>query len=373
MKHAMRVLASVTLLAISSNAFAQRCPPNCQAISEAVPVGRSYDLRVLSIQPTAALVEHQDIVVEFQLVVSKFGIVGQLKPQAGQVCGANHRGTCVSFASLDPGRTYRGRLTTLAPAASRNADIAILLEAPQQCKPGIECFGTELLAEGHAPRPVAAEYVISIDSFTIRHTRAIHEDTPEINLSAKVPGQRSSEDHACDIVGPPTYCVSRAKQGNHNDGTFAARGASVGLYRLIPDVEPELALEYHIINLGTPYEQRVAQKIFDGISDAAGAFMSAYSGNSGWGQVNDFTHKLNALQFSGCDGPVFVGAGVLRNQTLPGGENATLDALTRATGRYRKTQHAEDFDEITSQDGCGRSPRYDVTYSVVRTSWQPWP
>jgi len=381
MKKVFFACVSAILLSIGCNAFAQKCPPNCTGVTTPVPVGRLYDLKIVSIEPAAALVEHQDITVAFELTVKKYGVVGELKSQQGQVCGVNHRGTCKTIAQLDPDRTYNGQITITAPAAAKNADIAIVLEAAQVCPPGVECFGTETLAEGHSIRPVAADYVVNIDSFTIRHTRAVHEDTLEMNLSAQVPGQRSAEKGACDFVPkPPTYCVTKVKQGDYNNGTYPAKGSTVGLYRLIPEVEPEFTFEYHLINLGTPYEQRAAEKIFNGISDAAAAFMSAYtsaSGGSGggdaWKQVNDFTHKLNALQFGGCDGPVLVGAAALRNQALPGGEASTLDAVTKGTGRYTNTQHSEDYDEINSQDGCGKSPRYDVTYSIVRTTWQPWP
>jgi len=87
---------------------------------------------------------------------------------------------------------------------------------------------------------VAARYTVSIDGFTILRTRARHEDTVNISLMSMVDGQRSAASDACNILGPPTYCVQKVPQGDHNNGTFQAKGVLVGEYDLIPEVDADL-------------------------------------------------------------------------------------------------------------------------------------
>jgi hypothetical protein len=116
----------------------------------------------------------------------------------------------------------------------------------------------------------------------------------------------------------------------------------------------------------------------DGINDLAYAFMSGYSASSGgggsggsgsnsWGPAHDFTTKLNAIQWGGCDGPVAVDLHEMLNKAIVGYTGSTLDARTRDTGRYTETSGTYTVD---SQDGCLESPRYDVTWSIGRTSWK---
>jgi hypothetical protein len=324
----------------------------------------TYDLAITQIaQP--ALVENDWIDISFDLKVGTG--LGNVAAKDLAVCGGTRMGPCVQIPGATAGRSYRGVVHTTAPRAAAQAPIRIVLIANLPCSPGIECFGEEELTDATSVQPVAARYVVRVDGFTINHTRAIITDTVVIALQGKVLGQRSDAADACSIQAPPAYCVGPIPQGNFKNGVFAARNVEVGPFEMIPDVSGDLAFTYLVLNFGTPYEQRVAQKIFDGISGAASAFMQAYSGNSGWSSVDDFTKKINALQFGGCDGPVALdGVSFLNKSPTVATVNQTLEMRTWANGRVVGSRSFE----IDSQDGCGRSPRYGVRFSVVRTSWR---
>jgi hypothetical protein len=354
-------------------ATAQQCPGNPRFCP--VAMFYTYDLQITSVSPPP-YVENQLITVGYRLVVDKAGVVGQLAaPRTGSVCGARLGDTCKSIGTMTPGRTITGSVTSTAVAGAASP-IVIHLKSPQVCPPGVECFGTDDLADQSAFRPVAARYMISIDGLTISRTRAVHEDTVNISLTGTVDGQRSAEKDACNIEGPPVYCVIEVKQGNHNDGSFKATGVTVGNFDLIPEVDPDLKFLFSVLNMGTPYAQVVSQKIFDGISDATAAGLNAYSassggGGNGWDGANAFTHKINALEFGGCDGLVAADAVSMLNRTVAGNTQSTLDAKTRNTGKVTGTRPESGVFEIKSQDGCGQSGQYTVTWLVTRTSWLP--
>ena len=362
---------SAAMFSVSGTA---QCPP--ALCTTPIPVFYTYDLQITSVSPPP-YVENQPITVNYRLVVDKAGILGQLPPpRIGSVCGARLGDTCVKVGELRVGRTITGSVTSTAVAGA-NSPIAIHLMSPAACPPGIECFSSDELAQQTVSRPVAARYMVSIDGFTILRTRAVHEDTVKINLMGMVDGQRSAESDACHILSPPTYCLNNVAQGDHNNGTFQATGVSVGPYDLIPEVDSDLRFAFSVLNLGTPYEQVVAQKIFDGISDVTAAALAAYSsstgGNgSGWSGLNDFTHKINAMQFGGCDGPTAVDAVSVLNKAVAGANQNTLDALTRDTGKLTRIRPETGIYEIDSQDGCGKSGQYKVTWTVNRISWLPF-
>jgi hypothetical protein len=80
---------------------------------------------------------------------------------------------------------------------------------------------------------------------------------------------------------------------------------------------------------------------------------------------------INGLEFDGCDGPVAADAVSVLNKTVVGNSQSTLDALTRNTGKLTRTNPTTGVYEISSQDGCGKSGQYTVTWSVTRISWLP--
>jgi hypothetical protein len=136
---------------------------------------------------------------------------------------------------------------------------------------------------------------------------------------------------------------------------------------LIPDVSPNLSFDYEVMNFGEPYEEKVFKIIFDLQSDAAAGILNAVMQGRNFDTLNDFAHKIHDL--GGCDGPVAVDAKLILNKPDPNLLNVpTLDTLTRDTGRYQVESRI--FDEFDSQPGCGRSSRYKVTWSLIRTSWQ---
>jgi hypothetical protein len=376
-RHIMSLMLGFLVVMSPCLATAQTCPPNCPlppGVTTAVKMFYTYDLHITSVAPPP-YVENQPILVGYRLVVDKAGVVGELPaPRDGSICGARRGDSCVSIGHLTVGRTISGSVTSTA-VAGQYSPIVIYLTSPVDCPPGQECFGSVDLDQENVTRPVAARYRVSIDSFTILRTRARHEDTVNISLMAAVDGQRSAQSDACNILGPPTYCVQNVKQGDHNNGTFQAKGVLVGEYDLIPEVDADLKFSFTVLNFGTSYNQVVAQDIFNGISDFTSGALSAYSGSSGSGggsyaQLNDFTHKINALEFGGCDGPVAVDAVSVPNKTIVGNSQSTIESRTHSTGRLTGTGPTTGgVYEIDSQDGCGKSGQYKVSWAVTRTSW----
>jgi|SRR5580765_8514427 len=361
--------------AIYPSLASAQCPPNCGPVVTPLHFFYTYDLQITSVSPPP-YVENQPITVGYRLIVGKAGLVGDLPlPREGSICGARRGDTCINIGQLTVGRTATGTVQSTALAGA-NSPIVIRLMSPHPCPPGGECFDTDELANQSASRPVAARYMVSIDGFTISRTRAVHEDSVKIDLMGTVDGQRSADSDACSVLGPPTYCVQHVPQGDRNDGTFPASGVVVGPYDVIPEVDSDLKFAYVTLNFGTSYNQVVAKKIFNFISDGTAAGLNAYSssngGSGGWDGANAFTHKINELEFGGCDGPVAVDAVSVLNKTIAGNNQSTLDALTRNTGRLTKTWPADGgVYEVESQDGCGKSSRYKITWSVTRTSWLP--
>lgn len=379
-QRAYRLMATLNIMLFAIvPAFAQPFPPEWLA----VPVTRaySYDLSVTSVSTAPPFIENSPITVTYKLSVADFGVIGQLpEPRQGLICGLPSKDNCKSVGLLTSGRTINGTITTAARAGA-SSPLFIKLVSPLRCRRGIECFGTELLADASANRPVAARYWISLENFTIFHTRARSTDTILAQLTGRVEGQRSSQPDACNIQPtPPIYCTGAIRQGDHQDGTYPITGVRAGPFDLVPDIDPDLTFSYNLLNFGTPYEQEVFLKIMNGINDLAAGALSAYSASSGggssgsgtyggWTGIHDFTEKINTIQAGGCDGPVAVDLVSVLNKVVAGQNDSTLDASTRAFGQWRMRSRV--FDDIKSQDGCGKNSKYQVAWSITRSSWAP--
>ena len=330
------------------------------------------DLAITKIEPSSALLEHQPIRISFSLTVTKWGY-GDPKPRGASVCAADGKGTCYRIPTLEL-RTYRGSIDAFAPAAAQTASLGIELVAALE--PGHE-FGEEKWAWASQTVAVAARYEVAITSFTTHHTRARGNDTVKISLQGMVEGQPSGSAGACEIVGPPRYCLTLVPYGDANDGVHPVTNVRVGSYTLVPETDNNLGVAFALVNQGTPFAQEVAQKVFNGISDiTATALKVVYSGaSSGWDGANSITHGINDAIYGGCDGPMASEVVILLNRTLEGQSASTLEARTRSTGQYSQTDGKNSGTtgqfEIDSQAGCGESGNYDVTWTVFRTSWQP--
>ena len=365
-------MSSAALLCVGGPAEAQ---DRFGQAGAAVPRQYAYDLQITSIADGPYL-ENQPVSVNYTLTVRTFGVARELPaPVRGTICGAR-KADCKSLGSLSEGRVINGSVSTSAVAGA-NSPFKISVIAPQVCAAGEECFGTTEVSEAAISRPVAARYMLSIDQFTVLIPRSYQEDTVLVNLFGRVDGQRSAEADACQIEGPPRFCAINIPQGDYSAGTFPATGNAVGPFDLIPEIDPDLKFSYVLLNFGTSYEQRVAEKIFNGISDFTSAGLTAYTGSQGgdsgsWDGLNAFTHRINGIQFGGCDGPVAVDMITALNRAIAGNVAATIDARTGANGIWSaKGPRDLDFYEIESQDGCGRSGRYRVQWTIRRISWLP--
>jgi len=119
-----------------------------------VPVQRAYKLTVTAVSPSGVLVEHQPIRVSYELVVTVFGVTGELEFLAGSVCPEGDKGVCVKIPDLRAG-TYRGTVEGRAPTAGAAAPINLQLVTWPMCpndKP--ECFPDKvILAHGDRSLP----------------------------------------------------------------------------------------------------------------------------------------------------------------------------------------------------------------------------
>ncbi len=363
------VLSLVCAFLLPATVGAQPKQPEMRApgphLSE-LPKGLVYSLSITKIQPEEVVLEHSPIDVSFEFSTTVFGFSGPEPLQESSVCAPGAI-DCVQFRNVRGGKTYRGTVHTAAPAAGKAATIRLeLLAGPPTV--GEVFFPKTLYTAAEQTRPIAARYIIRIINFQIDRTRARLKDTVKITLKGQVQGQRSAEADACNITGPPTYCMFNVEQGDHGIGRgHPVNNVEVGPFDLIPEVSSDLAFDYIIVNWGKSYAEEVARSIFNGASDAANGFINILYGNQSGDAANKFTHDLNNLQWGGCDGPVAVGGAVLLNKAIAGQDQATLDVRTRSTGHYSETNGPY---EVESQTGCGRSGIYSVTWDIVRTSWR---
>jgi hypothetical protein len=220
--------------------------PSCSVYPVAVI---TYDLAITDVSPQPA-VEHSQISVKYSLVLSRYAPAGKKVDPVDEalVCAPNSSG-CVKVTKPQVGRTYTGQLNIEAPAAGAKAPVKIVLLNYPAGVPGQEFTQPIKLAEAEYPVPISALYDVTVDSFTVHHTRAVNNDTIKIDLRASVAGQPSASEDACQILGPPTYCVTQVPQGDVNDGVHQAKGVRVGQYELVPDVSPSLVFAYNVMNI----------------------------------------------------------------------------------------------------------------------------
>ena len=331
-----------------------------------LPSRYAYDLRITAVQD-GPLLENQPIEVDYALDVHAFHLRGALPAaRQGQICGAD-MSNCQPVGLLTEGRHVSGKTTTTTVAGAL-APLRIVVASPQICAPGVECFGTDLLMDATVTRPVAARYTVWLDRFQIDFTRARHNDTVWVTLRGLVDGQRSAADDACTIYGQ-TSCLYE-KLGDFNNGQHAQSwpipNAKVGPFDIVPEIDGDLRVAFNLLNYGFSDTEAGYKDTMDTINAAAGAAMQAAYG-AAWGGVEAFTATLNAMITPDCDGPTFVGQKVFLNKNISPSSPVTLEAATRATGVL---QIPDPTQTIKSQQYCGRSSEYSVSWSVHRDSWK---
>lgn len=383
------------LLALFAALTASLFPPaaaraDITSILTAVPQGDTtiYDLTITSVKPDARAIEHSPITVDFKLTLT----LGRDDPgpQHIRICPedfADIGDSCTDIKAARVGRSYTRTLQTFAPAAAASPGAVRLVAyiIPKSVRPVLGKT-RRTVARAATPYASAAEYRVEVVGFAPLRTRAVQADTVRISLQAKVEGQRSAADDACNVIEPAGpgsgYCAKLIKIGDTPENSRGTRVSTVGVgpYVLVPEADPDLVFSYQIVNMGQTYEQKVFVELMNGISDAAQAFLSAYGKAGGnWDDAHDLTNKINGLAWAGCDGPVAVDARSAVNKSVERHFESTLLVRTEATGYWEQQEPSigdfadRSYYEYASQDGCGRSSKYQVVWRITRTSWQAPP
>ena len=214
--------------------------------------------------------------------------------------------------------------------------------------------------------PSVALYRFSLDSFQIRNTRSVHEDTDYVAFAL--------------TIGTGQPQTLQKSMGDLNNGTF-----SVGLtFGPVPVAAYQpVVVTYLIVNSGHQSQadidailtkvanslasagaQAAASAIGSGVGTLVGASIggtvvpiigSALGALAGW-----LVGEITGILFANCDGPVaaqqfpFTGTGLWRaTSTGPNAQPAPFRSSTDNPG-------------IDSPSGCGSNSDYVVNWSVTR-------
>jgi hypothetical protein len=288
-------------------------------------------------------------------------------PVDAYVCVIDNTSHCVMgesptvFPSVQPNTAYSGQVTALAPRAMASAPVTVALcQGPVPSGAGPILCNT--LATAKTSTPVYAEYMISVSSFTISHTRAVHHDTVIINSIAGILGQNGP---ACSQTSPPSG-VQTVQQGNLNNGTYVAKGSTFGPFQIVPS-NTALYLGYAILNFGAGYSTTSYNALTGNATRLLGclATVNFPQGDSALSPVPSYQQQINKLSWHGCDGPLAVDVVGLYDGVSDNPPSGNLHTLTDANGQFSKQAGPYEFE---SQTGCGESPKYTVNWKIVRTS-----
>lgn len=244
------------------------------------------------------------------------------------------------IAHLANGSTVTGSVTSVAPRAGRAAEF--LLEFYEADGP--------IVAEIRQPSAiattdvgVAARFTLTLESFEIANTRALHEDTDYISLAAKVGDQQPV--HQTQFVG------------DVNNGVHPV-GVRLNPFDIVPEGSQDLNFSYLIVNSGyAKSHEKDAEATSDTISDLTQAVLTILypSWSAAWTVANALTHWLNHVFGADCDGLV-----AADQVMVPSG---LLDTWTKASGRHREKRYYPGTDSAV---GCGSNSEYYVTWSIDR-------
>lgn len=160
-------------------------------------------------------------------------------------------------------------------------------------------------------RPVAARFVVSLDSFTISHTRAQSADTVHLALAGIFGNEKKELLNSCNnVLGEPTVakpilCKGPSRYGMSalGKGIYPAR-MKVGEFEIVPGIGGALSFAFAVFNYGFPIQATSFSGSMEG--NVRGALK---------GQVltlnqipdDDFISNLNGPPWLGCDGPTAAG------------------------------------------------------------------
>lgn len=131
---------------------------------------------------------------------------------------------------------------------------------------------------------------------------------------------------------------------------------------IVPQDFGSLTFGYVVFNYGFPVQSNIVTGSMAGnVQNVLTSWV--HKANDDLVANNDFTGDLNQSPWLGCDGPTAAGAEKIQNRA----DKDTLEMLTRA-GNGVFAGQSKIF-QVTSQTGCGDSSRYQVNWSVHRTSW----
>jgi hypothetical protein len=295
-------------------------------------------------------------------------------PVNAYVCVIDNTSHCIVgespavFPSVQPNTAYSGQVTALAPRAMASAPVTVAL-----CQGPVPSGGNPILCNNLAwaktSLPVYAEYVISLASFTISHTRAVHHDTVVINAIAGTLSQNgpdySNSPINCSQTPSPS-CVQAVQQGNLNNGTYTAKGTTLGPFQIVPS-NTALYLGYAILNFGAGYSTTSYNALTGSVTGLLRGLVTINfpQGDPVLSPKTPYPQQINQLSWHGCDGPLAVDVVGLYDGASDNPPSGNLHTLTNATGQYNKQAGPYEF---KSQTGCGESPKYAVNWKIVRTS-----
>jgi hypothetical protein len=286
-----------------------------------------YYLALDSVAPSAPI-EHEPMQISFSLTNAT------QTPVSGFVSGPAVYDVQVN--ELQPGDTFTGSLAATAPAAGHDVPVEVdffRLPLPE----GIDFPLPN--AEATTTIDVAARFAVDLESFHVDNTRALHNDTDVVSISAQ--------------LGDGTPLSANAAMGDVNNGDHKV-GLTVGPFDVVPGLLPDLTITFAIVNAG--YNEGTLRTVLDDISSATEAALDkAYPAFAGvWFVANELTRFLNRLLTADCDG--VVAADKISLSSL------ALDQVSRTTRVYRESQPRV-YPGTDSADGCGSNSEYSVTWS----------
>ncbi len=186
---------------------------------------------------------------------------------------------------------------------------------------------------------MAITYMVVLDKFHISKTRSVHEDTDYVTLTVQVNQQ------------PPVNQTIFV--GNVNDGDHPVN-LQLGPFDVGPN--DTLTLNYVILNKGHGNGDR--QKIEDGLAKSAtAAIVAEFPSTAAYSSyIEKAINKLIGIIDADCDGNC-----AARQMPFTGVE---LEQNSSSTGSFGETIP----DEFESQDGCGASGQYEVTWHIQRVA-----
>jgi hypothetical protein len=195
---------------------------------------------------------------------------------------------------------------------------------------------------------VPVPYYVHLDSFHISHTRARHNDTDGVDLTAQA---------------YPSGQATSAHWGPH-DVNNGDHSVDLVLGPFNPDPDDLLTFNYSILNNGHGSWNDVFNAQGQAGVAAAGAAIGTYIGAPGGpvgaaagAAIGSLLGTLTGLVFVSCDGVVAADS--------VGPFTGTQLANLTASGSYSETRHYPGTD---SPWGCGSNSSYDVTWHISRNN-----